>query len=138
MCLGCDIFHKYAENMLLKPMMCCTVFTSVSYHTSAHTCSSAPLPSLTAMSPLSPLTAMSPTEDSPTTEDPIQEHLAVIIGVPTGIGLAIIGLGLCVLWLGCSSYLEYRKNRPVSVGTHSTNVVRTELGRVECVYSAYM
>ena len=58
--------------------------------------------------------------------DPIREHLALIIGVPTGVGLSLLGLCLCVMWLGCSSYREYRKNRPeVSAGTHSTNLVRS-------------
>lgn len=62
-----------------------------------------------------------------TTENPLQRHLSLIIGVPTGIGLSIVGLSLCLIWLACSSYCDYRKSLPQqgnvgSAGTRSTNV----------------
>jgi len=65
-----------------------------------------------------------------TTVDPVQENLALIIGVPTGIGLSIIGLLACIAWLSCSSYLEYRRNRPAASGTHSTNLPTRSKGAV--------
>lgn len=75
--------------------------------------------SLPAPSPTS-----SPTEAPPTstTEDPVQKHLPVIIGVPTGIGLSILFIGSCVAWLFVSSYLKYRETEREQ-NTNSTNLV---------------
>lgn len=71
------------------------------------------------------MTASAPT--AATSESPLQRHLALIIGLPTGIGLSIVGLSLCLIWIACSSYCEYRKSLPQqgntgSAGTRLTNV----------------
>lgn len=52
-----------------------------------------------------------------TEEDPIQRHLALIVGVPTGIGIAVVGLVLCGLWLVCSTYCENRQRNMEQSGT---------------------
>ena len=52
-----------------------------------------------------------------TEEDPIQRHLALIVGVPTGVGIAVIGLVLCGLWLVCSTYCENRQRGVEQSGT---------------------
>ena len=62
-----------------------------------------------------------------TEEDPLQRHLALIVGVPTGFFLALILLSACVLWLMCSAYCENKKHHGSgagsgAAGTHSTNV----------------
>lgn len=73
-----------------------------------------------AATPFPSNTAMPTTE-----EDPIQRHLALIVGVPTGVGLALLGLCLCGVWLACSTYCDRRKaTGDQSAGTHSTNLVR--------------
>jgi hypothetical protein len=63
-----------------------------------------------------------PTEAPPTTEDPVQRHLAAIIGVPTGFLLALLLIGSCVVWLMLSSYLKYRRAEREQ-GTNTTHLV---------------
>lgn len=70
-----------------------------------------------------------------TTESPLQRHLSLIIGIPTGIGLSIVGLLLCLIWLACSSYCDYRKSLPQqgtagSAGTRSTNMQVSKLNQI--------
>lgn len=77
--------------------------------------------------PATPLPSVTATPSS-TTEDPIQRHLALIVGVPTGVGLALLGLCVCAVWLVCSTYCDRQKaTSEHSAGTHSTNAVRKEL-----------
>ena len=54
----------------------------------------------------------------PTNVDPIQEHLSVIIGVPVGVGLAVLLVLACVLWMVCSAWCEQRKERAATQSTH--------------------
>ena len=68
-----------------------------------------PFPPLSLSPSPVPSPTSTPTEAPPTTEDPIQRHLAAIIGVPTGIGLAVLLIGSCVVWLLLTSYLRYRR-----------------------------
>lgn len=50
----------------------------------------------------------------------------MIIGVPTGVGLSILLIGTCVVWLACSSYLEHRRAMAEHYGgTRTTNLVRS-------------
>jgi hypothetical protein len=69
-------------------------------------------------------TPLPSTTPMPTPEDPVQRHLSLIIGVPTGVGLALLALSSCGVWLVCSTYCERRKaSGDQSAGTHSTNAV---------------
>lgn len=56
--------------------------------------------------------------------DPLQRHLPLIVGVPTGIVLAVTGVLLCILYLMCSAYCENRKNKTEST-INSSNVNTT-------------
>ncbi len=66
---------------------------------------------------LSPTTT--PTGPDVTTSAP-NSQLSLIIGLPVGIGLAMLGLGACFIWLTCSAYCENKDNPR---GTASSNLV---------------
>ena len=55
----------------------------------------------------------------------MQKHLSVIVGVPVGVGLSVVLIGSCVLWLAMSSYLSYRRAERDQI-TNVTNLVSRE------------
>ncbi|CAI8048253.1 hypothetical protein GBAR_LOCUS26635 [Geodia barretti] len=69
---------------------------------------------------LSPTTL--PSDATPTTEDPLQRHFSAIVGVPVGIGLAILILSSCALYLFLSAYIKHRREEREQA-TNTTNVV---------------
>ncbi|XP_064396673.1 uncharacterized protein LOC135343628 [Halichondria panicea] len=52
-----------------------------------------------------PMTTPMATPTGPPSSTP-NRQLSLIIGLPVGVGLAVIGLGVCLLWLTCSAYCE--------------------------------
>ena len=89
-----------------------SLLISDAYTPSTMTSTTLPHPSVVSSVTASQTPSASPSSTITPTEDPLQRHLALIIGVPTGVGLSILGLSLCLLWLACSSYCEYRKSLP--------------------------
>ena len=77
-----------------------------------------------------------PTEATPTTEDPIQRHLSAIIGVPVGLGLSLLVLGCCALWLFLSSYIKYRREEREQ-GTNITNLVSSHIHTQSLSFQMY-
>ena len=71
----------------------------------------------------------------------MQKHLSVIVGVPVGVGLSVLLIGSCVLWLAMSSYLSYRRAERDQI-TNVTNLVSREWSepfwqQCVCVSSLY-
>ena len=77
-----------------------------------------------------------PTEATPTTEDPIQRHLSAIIGVPVGLGLSLLVLGSCALWLFLSSYIKYHREEREQ-GTNITNLVSSHIHTQSLSFQMY-
>ena len=73
--------------------------------------------------PVLPSPSSLPTEAPPTTEDPIQRHFSAIVGVPVGIGLAILMLGSCALYLFLSAYIKHWREERENA-TNMSNLVR--------------
>ena len=73
---------------------------------------------------------------TPTTESPLQRHLSLIIGVPTGVGLSVIGLSACLIWLACLSYCEYRKSLPQQ-GNNGSGATRSTKMQVHVGFNLY-
>jgi hypothetical protein len=83
-------------------------------------------PTLSALTALLSPTSL-PSDAPPTTEDPLQRHFSAIVGVPVGIGLAILILGSCALYLFLSAYIKHRREEREQA-TNTTNISKWATG----------